>query len=48
MTSTTVAAVNTGITAAAAVKKKLQKLVKLYFEVEAFKKKKIQPDNFPP
>ena len=30
MTSTTVAAVNTGITAAAAVKKKLPKLVKLY------------------
>ena len=30
MTSTAVAAVNTGITAAAAVKKKLLKLVKLY------------------
>ena len=30
---------------AGAFKKKLQKLVKLYFEVEAFKKKKIQTDN---
>ena len=31
---------------AGAFKKKLQKLVKLYFEFEAFKKKKIQPDNY--